>query len=57
LDTIIAMNNITLFLLGLVLIGIPACLSVEYNWYNTNVRLLRNYYNYKEKKIKNKRNI
>jgi len=31
------MNNLTLFILGLVLIGIPACLSVEYNWYNTNI--------------------
>jgi len=31
------MKSLTLTILGLILLCIPACLSVEYNWYNTKI--------------------
>jgi len=31
------MKTLALTLLGLITLCIPACFSVEYNWYNTNV--------------------
>jgi len=31
------MKTLALTLIGLILLCIPACFSVEYNWYNTKV--------------------